>query len=141
MDFDIGSNQYRNATNSIEIDGLGQFSFEFNRRYNETALRGLIFDRSGGLAAKIADSSLDLNIRGEFETLSEPSVIKLVRRQTQEVLLEVKFLDKDRIQIHKAKLYTGKGHPFEVTPTSWKLGENSHSGEYKDCAGGPVQLQ
>ena len=140
MDFDIGSNQFRNATNNIEIDGLGQFTFEFNRRYNEMVLRGLIYDRSGGLAAKIADSSLDLNIRGEFEVLSEPSVLKLVRRQTQEVLLEVKFLDKDRIQIHKAKLYTGKGHPFEVTPTAWRLGENAHSGEYKDCAGGPVQL-
>ena len=140
MDFDIGSNRYRNASNSIEIDGMGQFSFEYNRRYNEMTLRGLIFDRNGGLAAKIIESSLDLNIRGEFEVLSAPSVIKLLRRETKDVLLEVKFLDNDRVEISKAKLYTGKGRPFEVTPTAWSLAGNSHSGEYKDCTGGPVQL-
>lgn len=140
MDFDIGSNQYRNAKSSIEIDGMGQLVFEHNRRYNEMVLRGFIFDRNGGLTAKIADSSLELNIRGEFELFSESSAIKLVRRATQEVLLEIKFLDNDRVQIHQAKLYTGRGRPFEVTPTAWKLADSSHSGEYTDCAGGPVQL-
>jgi len=140
MDFDIGSNLYRNAANSIEIDGLGQFSFEHNRRYNEMTLRGLLFDLRGNLAAKIAESSLGLNIHGEFEMVSESSVVKVVRRETQEVLLEVKFLDKDRVQIHKAKLFTGKGLPFEVTPTHWRIGDTSHSGESVDCAGGPVQL-
>ena len=53
MDFDIGSNQYRNADNGIEIDGMAQFSFEHNRRYNEMMLRGLIFDQQGALVAKI----------------------------------------------------------------------------------------
>jgi hypothetical protein len=140
MDFDIGSNHYRNATAGIEIDGLGQFSFEYNRRYNEMTLRGLLFDRRGNLAAKIAESSLGLNIQGEFEMVSEPSAVKVVRRETQEVLLEVKFLDKDRVQIHKAKLFTGKGRPFEVTPTHWKIGDTIHSGESVDCEGKPVQL-
>jgi hypothetical protein len=140
MDFDIGSNQYRNALNSIEIDGLGQFSFEFTRRYNEMMLRGALFDSKGELTAKIAESSLLLNIRGEFEVLTEPSVVKVIRRGNEEVVLEVKFLDKDHVQINKARLFTSKGHPFEVTPTFWKLGESSHSGEFRDCAGGPVQL-
>jgi hypothetical protein len=140
MDFDIGSNQYRNAMNSIEIDGLGQFSFEFTRRHNEMMLRGTLFDSKGELAAKIAESSLLLNIRGEFEVLTEPSVVKVIRRGNEEVVLEVKFLDKDHVQINKAKLFTSKGRPFEVTPTFWKLGESSHSGEFRDCTGGPVQL-
>jgi hypothetical protein len=140
MDFDIGSNQFKNASSNIEIDGMGQISFEFNRRYNEIMVRGLIFDRNGGLVAKIVENGLDLNIRGEFEVVTEPAVVKLIRRNTREVLLEVKFTDKDRIQIHTAKLVSSKGHPLEITPTFWKIGDNSHSGEYKDCAGGPVQL-
>lgn len=140
MDFDIGSNFYRNAQDSIEIDGLRQFSFEHNRRYNEMMLKGLIFDRSGTLAAQISENSLSLNIRGEYEMVSEGSVVKVMHREKQEVLLELKFLDKDHVQIHKARLVTGKGHAFEVTPTMWKIGDKTHSGESMDCAGEPVRL-
>ena len=63
MQFDIGGNQYRNASNSIEIDGMGHFLFEYNRRYNDMTLRGMIFDRTGNLVARISESSLALNLR------------------------------------------------------------------------------
>ena len=141
MDFDIGSNQYRNAANGIEVDGMAQFSFEHNRRYNEMMLRGLIFDPRGSLVAKIAENSLVVNLQGEFEMRSEHPVVKLLRRETEEVLLEVKFLDGNRVQIHKAKLYTGKGKPLEITPTLWKLKDETHSGENVDCDGKPVSLK
>jgi len=141
MDFDIGSNQYRNAADGIEIDGMTQFSFEHNRRYNEMMLRGLIFDQRGSLVAKIAENSFAVNLQGEFEMQSEYPVVKLLRRETEEVLLEVKFLDGNHIQIHKARLYTGKGKPFEVTPTLWKLKDETHSGENIDCEGKPVSLK
>lgn len=141
MDFDIGSNQYRNAADGIEIDDMAQFSFEHNRRYNEMMLRGLIFDQRGSLVAKIAENSLAVNLQGEFEMQSEYPVVKLLRRETEEVLLEVKFLDSNHIQIHKARLYTGKGKPFEVTPTLWKLKDDTHSGENIDCEGKPVSLK
>ena len=141
MDFDIGSNQYRNAADGIEIDGMAQLSFERNRRYNEMMLRGLIFDLQGSLVAKIAENSLVINLQGEFEMRSEHPVVKLLRRETEEVLLEVKFLDGNRVQIHKARLYTGKGKPFEVTPALWKLKDETHSGENVDCDGKPVSLK
>ncbi|TSA05230.1 MAG: hypothetical protein D4R81_00530 [Nitrospiraceae bacterium] len=141
MDFDIGSNQYRNASDGIEIDGMTQFSFEHNRRYNEMMLRGLIFDQRGSLVAKISENGLAMNLQGEFEMQSEYPVVKLLRRETEDVLLEVKFLDGNHIQIHKARLYTGKGKPFEVTPALWKLKDETHSGENVDCEGKPVSLK
>jgi len=141
MDFDIGSNQYRNASDGIEIDGMTQFSFEHNRRYNEMMLRGLIFDQRGSLVAKISENGLAMNLQGEFEMQSEYPVVKLLRRETEDVLLEVKFLDGNHIQIHKARLYTGKGKPFEVTPTLWRLKDETHSGENVDCEGKPVSLK
>jgi len=142
MDFDIGSNHYRNASNSIEIEGVPHLSFEHNRRYNEMTLRGFLYDTKGNLVGKIVESSLALNIQGEFEMRSEPPVVKVVRRGTDEVLLEVKFLSKDHVQIHKAKLYSIKGRPFEVTPKHWKLGDDApHSGEDADCAGNAASLK
>ena len=142
MDFDIGSNHYRNASNSIEIEGMPHLSFEHNRRYNEMTLRGFLYDTKGNLVGKIVESSLALNIQGEFEMRSEPPVVKVVRRGTDEVLLEVKFLSKDHVQIHKAKLYSIKGRPFEVTPKHWKLGDDApHSGEDADCAGNAASLK
>jgi len=141
MDFDIGSNQYRNAADGIEIDGMQQFSFEHNRRYNEMMLRGLIFDQRGTLVAKISENSLALNLQGEFEMRLEHPVVQLLHRDTEEVLLEVKFLDGARVQIHKAKLYSGKARPFEVTPTLWRLKDETHSGENVDCDGKPVSLK
>lgn len=141
MDFDIGSSQYRNAANSIEIDDMAQFSFEHNRRYNEMMLRGLIFDQQGSLVAQISENSLAMNIQGEFEMQSEYPVVKLLRRETEDVLLEVKFLDGNRVQIHKARLYTGRGKRFEITPTLWKLKDDTHSGENVDCDGKPVSLK
>jgi len=142
MDFDIGSNHYRNASNSIEIDGLGQFSFEYNRRYHEMTLRGFVYDQRGNLVGKIAESSLAVNIQGEFEIRPEPSIVKLLHRESEQVLLEVKFLGKDHVQIHKAKLYSIKGRPFEVTPKHWKLGDDApHSGEDADCNGNAVSLK
>jgi hypothetical protein len=142
MDFDIGSNHYRNASPSIEIEGVPHLSFEHNRRYNEMTLRGFVYDQKGNMVSKIAESSLAINIQGEFETRMEPSVVKLLRRQTEEVLLEVKFLDKEHVQIHKAKLFSIKGRPFEVTPKHWKLGDDApHSGEDMDCGGNAASLK
>jgi len=142
MDFDIGSNHYRNASNSIEIEGMPHLSFEHNRRYNEMTLRGFLYDTKGNLVGKIVESSLAFNIQGEFEMRSEQPVVKVVRRGTDEVLLEVKFLDKTRVQIHKAKLYSIKGRPFEVTPKHWKIGDEApHSGEDVDCNGNAVSLK
>ena len=140
MDFDIGSNVYRNAEARIDIDGLSQLVFDYNKRYNELMLKGMIFDQNGTLAARIAENTLALNIRGSFEITSEGPVIKVLDRETQNVLLELKFIDKNKIQLHKAKLYTGRGHPFEVTPTMWRLGDKTHSGESVDCGGKPVEL-
>jgi len=140
MDIEIGSNVYRNAQGVIDIDGMTQFSFDHNRRYNETMLKGMVFDQHGTLAARISENSLSLNLRGEYEMVSDASVVKLLHREKQEVLLEVKFLDKERVQIHKARLFTGRGRPFEVTPSLWRLADKSHSGETLDCAGEPVKL-
>ena len=142
MDFDIGSNHYRNAAPSIEIEGMPHLSFEHNRRYNEMTLRGFLYDTKGNLVGKIVESSLAMNVQGEFEMRSEPSVVKVLRRETEEVILEVKFLDKNRIQIHKAKLYSIKGRPFEVTPKNWKIGDDApRSGEDMDCGGNAVSLK
>jgi len=142
MDFDIGSNHYRNAAPSIEIEGMPHLSFEHNRRYNEMTLRGFLYDTKGNLVGKIVESSLAINIQGEFEMRSEPSVVKLLRRETEKVILEAKFLDKNRVQIHKANLYSIKGRPFEVTPKHWKLGDDApRSGEDIDCEGKPVSLK
>jgi len=142
MDFDIGSNNYRNAAPSIEIEGMPHLSFEHNRRYNEMTLRGFLYDTKGNLVGKIVESSLALNIQGEFEMRSVPSVVKVLRRGTEAIILEVKFLDKDHVQIHKAKLYSIKGRPFEVTPKHWKLGDDAlRSGEDVDCGGNAVSLK
>ena len=140
MDIEIGSNVYRNAQGVIDIDGMTQFSFDHNRRYNETMLKGMVFDQHGTLAARISENSLSLNLRGEYEMVSDASVVKLLHREKQEVLLEVKFLDNERVQIHKARLFTGRGRPFEVTPSLWRIADKSHSGETLDCAGEPVKL-
>ena len=140
MDFDIGSNSYRNAQSSVDVDGIWQFSFEHNRRYNEMMLKGLIFDQNGTMAAKISENSLSLNIRGEYEIVSDPTVVKVLNRQNQNVILEVRFHNKDRVQIHHARLHTGKGHVLEITPTFWKINGKSHSGESMDCEGQPVKL-
>ncbi len=142
MDFDIGSNHYRNAAPSIEIDGMPHLSFEHNRRYNEMTLRGFLYDTKGNLVGKIVESSLALNIQGEFEMRSVPAVVKVLRRVTEALILEVKFLDKDHVQIQKAKLYSIKGRPFEVTPKHWKLGDDApRSGEDVDCSGNAVSLK
>jgi hypothetical protein len=142
MDFDIGSNHYRNASPSIEIEGVPHLSFEHNRRYNEMTLRGFVYDQKGNMVSKIAESSLAINIQGEFEMRTEPSVIKLLRRETEEVLLEVKFLNKDHVQINKAKLYSIKGRPFEVTPKHWKIGDDApRTGEDVDCGGNAASLK
>ncbi len=142
MDFDIGSNHYRNAAPSIEIEGMPHFSFEHNRRYNEMALRGFLYDTKGNLVGKIVESSLALNIQGEFEMRSVPSVVKVLRRGTETVILEVTFLDENRVQIQKAKLYSIKGRPFEVTPKHWKIGDDApHSGEDVDCNGNAASLK
>lgn len=142
MDFDIGSNQYRNADPCIEIDGMVQFAFEHNRRYNEMMLLGLVFDQRGTMVAKISENSLSINHQGEFEMQAEYPVVKLLRRETEDVLLEIKFLDGgNRVQIVKARLYTGKGKPFEVTPKLWKLKDDTHSGENVDCGGKAVSLK
>jgi hypothetical protein len=140
MDFEIGSNFYRNAQGRIDIDGMTQFSFDHNRRYNETMLKGMVFDQHGTLAARISENTLSLNLRGEYEMVSDASMVKVLHKEKQEILLEVKFLDKERVQIHRARLFTGRGRTFEVTPSLWRIADKSHSGETLDCAGDPVTL-
>jgi hypothetical protein len=140
MDFEIGSNVYRNAQGRIDIDGMTQFSFDHNRRYNETMLKGMVFDQHGTLAARISENTFSLNLRGEYEMVSDASMVKVLHKEKQEILLEVRFLDKERVQIHRARLFTGKGRMFEVTPSLWRIADKSHSDETLDCAGEPVTL-
>ena len=80
MDFEIGSNMYRNAQGRIDIDGMTQFSFDYNRRYNETMLKGMVFDQHGTLAARISENTLSINLRGEYEMVSDASMVKVVHK-------------------------------------------------------------
>jgi hydroxymethylpyrimidine pyrophosphatase-like HAD family hydrolase len=141
MDFDIGSNIYRNALSSIEVDGLWQFSFEYNRRYNEMMLKGLIFDQNGTMTAKLSENSLSFNVRGEYEIVSDPVTVKVLHRENRKVILEVTFQGRDRVQIHNAHLYTGKGHTLEITPTFWKINGKTHTHESMDCQGESLRLE
>src|SRR5438132_14055355 len=99
MDFDIGSNRYRNSSNSIEIDGMSHLLFEFNRRYSEMTLRGFVYDQKGNMVGKISESSLAMNIQGELEMRSVPSVVKVLCRGTEEDILEVSIKGNDQEQI------------------------------------------
>lgn len=140
MDVEIGSDLFQNTDGTIEIEGLPQIEVVLKSPNGPLLVTLIVPDQDGRVLAKVMDSTLAFNESGMYAVSRTPTSLKMMKTQSETVVLQVDLKEPDRIAIRQAELTTLKGHVLEVTPVEWRIGEKKSRGAESDQKGGPVVI-
>lgn len=141
MELNIGSNIIRNTNGVLTVQGKEQIFLEIGERDDQLLLTMDIYDSAGNHIAKLRRNAWVFNNKDRFEITTIPSSLKLIDKETGDIVVEANVLDRNRIQILQGRFFTHKGHFLEVTPAFWRIaGSITMSGNMFDSCGGAVAL-
>ncbi len=140
MELNIGSNIIRNTSGILNVQGKEQIAIEIGRDA-QLLLTMDIYDSKGNHIAKLSRNAWAFNNKDMFGVTTNPSSLKLINKETDEIVVEVNVIDRNTIQIPQGKFYTHRGHLLEITPQFWKIdGGIIMSGSEFDSCGGAVAI-
>lgn len=142
MELNIGSNIIRNTSGVLNVQGKEQISLEIGERDNQLLLTMDIYDSAGDHIAKLRRNAWVFNKRDQFEVNTSLVSLKLIDKETGEIVVEANVVDKDKIQVLQGRFYTHTGHLLEITPEFWRIGDSiKMSGNIIDSCGGAVAIE
>ncbi|WP_447973964.1 hypothetical protein [Nitrospira sp. Kam-Ns4a] len=139
MDMVIGSNLYRNADGTVEIEGLPQITVVL-RKSGGPLVSFVAYDDMGRVTGKIIDSTMAFNERRALELTKSATGVLVRNTETGRVVLQVDVKEDGRVVIPQAEFLTVKAHLLKVTPTEWTLEQKRMSGGDSDLGGKPVAI-
>ena len=111
MDIEIGSNLYRNANGTIEVEGVPQIHVARHPSTGMLLVNFALFDSNGRMLAKVVDSTMMFNERRAYElTKTNKSVAMKEERE----LTMVKHIMKAHMHAH-GWLLTDSQRPCECS--------------------------
>jgi len=140
MELDIGSNIIRNTNGVLNVTGKQQISLEFER--DRLLLTMDIYDFTAAHIAKLRRNAWVFNNKDRFVITTAPTSLKLQDKETDETVVEVNVVTKDKIRIHHGRFHTHKGDLLEITPKYWCIYGRivTMSGNVFDSLGGAVKI-
>ena len=140
MELNIGSNIIRNTSSVLNVQGEEQISLEIGERDDQLLLTMDIYDSAGNHVAKLRRNAWVFNNRDRFEVTTSPASLKLIDKESADIVVEANIMGKDRIQIPQGKFYTHRGQLLEITPQYWRIGGITMSGCVIDGCGRAVAI-
>ncbi len=150
MELEIGSNTFRNTNGVLTLQGKEQLVLELRPDSNLLLLTMDLYNKDGDHIAHLRRNRWAFNIEDRFTLFSQPPSpslfldppsLKLLDRDTDEVVLEATVVEKDRIVIPQGMFFTHQGQLVEITSHLCRLsGIITMFGEVRDVRGGPVVL-
>jgi hypothetical protein len=123
------------------VQGQEQISLEIGEIDIQLLLSMDIYNTDRNHIAKLRRNAWVFNNNNRFEITTSPDSLKLIDRETGEIVVEANVLDRDKIQILQGRFYTHRGHLLEITPHYWRIaGGITLSGNVFDGCGGVVNL-
>jgi hypothetical protein len=140
MELNIGSNIVRNASGVLNVQGKNQITVEI-RPDMQLLLTMDIYDSNGKHIAKLRRNAWTFNNKDRFEVTTNPTSLKLIDKESGEIVVEVNVKDRNTIQIINGNFYTHNGVLLEITPDFWRIGGGmTMSGSTFDGCGSAVAI-
>ena len=135
MEIDIGSNIFRDTNGVLNVQGKEQISLKIGRD-GQLLLTMDIYNSEGNHIAKLQSNAWAFNNKNRFEVTTIPASLKLIDKESGEIVVEVNVVDKNKIQILKGKFYTYKKSLLEITPEFWRIagGEKISGNVFDRCS-------
>jgi hypothetical protein len=140
MDIEIGSNLYRNADGTVEVEGVPQIALTLKGATGPLLVNFVQFDQVGRITAKIVDSSMAFNERRAHELSTSPTGVLLKNLELGKVVLHVELKEGGRVSFRQGNILTVKGHLLEISPTEWRIEKHRLSGQESDLQGKSVSI-
>ncbi len=141
----IGSNLFRNTNGVVKINGKEQLVIETNPEEGALLLTADLYGEDGARIAHLRRNVLMLNRTGQIAVETHRSQadfhadapwVRLLNRQSGEILLEARALSRRRVHIMSGKFRSHKGSLIEITAHYCRLGANTtHFGDIVDSGG------
>lgn len=140
MELNIGSNIIRNTSGVLNVQGKEQIALEVGESDQQVLLTMDIYDSQRNHIAKLRRNAWVFNNKERFQITTAPSSLKLIDRETGDVIVEVNVIDKNRLQILQGKFFTHTGNLLEITPQFWRIMGLTMSGCVIDSCGTAVAI-
>ncbi|MBH0201312.1 MAG: hypothetical protein HP496_03160 [Nitrospira sp.] len=136
MDIDIGSNFYRNANGTIEVEGVPQIQLTRHPTTGALLVSFALFDSTGKMLAKVVDSTMMFNERRAYEL----TIVAVKETESGKTLLHLEVKAPELVSFSRGEFHSMKGHLLQVSPTEWKIDKQRKSGLTQDAKGGAVSI-
>lgn len=140
MDIEIGSNLYRNANGTIEIEGVPQIQVARHLSTGALLVTFALFDANGRMLAKLVDSTMMYNERRAYELTKTNQSVAMKEAESGKILLHIEAKAAEVVSLSRGEFHTMKGRLFQVSPTEWKLEKQQTSGLTQETDGGVVSI-
>lgn len=139
MELNIGSNIINNTSGVLTVQGKEQVFLEIGED-GKLLLTMDVYDSNRNHVAKLRRNAWAFNNKERFEVTTSPKSLQLRDKESGAVVVEVKVLDKDSIEIPRGEFYTHLGNLLEITPHYWRIGGLTMSDNLFDSCGGAVAI-
>jgi hypothetical protein len=140
MELNIGSNIIRNTTGILNVRGKNQITVELGKNSGQLLLNMDVYDAAGQHVAKLRRNAWTFNTKERFDITTAPESLKLTDKDTGQVVVEAKVTGKNQVTITNGAFYTHSGELLEISPTYWRIGGITMSGNVFDGVGGAVAI-
>lgn len=139
MELNIDSNIIRNTSGVLNVAGEEQIFLEIGGD-GQLLLTMDIYDTGRQHVAKLRRNAWAFNNNDRFTITTHPSSLKLIDKETSEVVVEANVIGINQIQILNGRFYTHRGDLLEITPQFWRIHGITMSGNIIDSCGGAIAL-
>ncbi len=138
----IGSNLVSNTTGIIRVEGVIEPLIHVERGSADLQLLLTmnVYDKSANHLARLRRNAWAFNQAGNYEITTDPRSLRLTSKSTGDTLVEVRVIDRDRIEIPNGTFYSPTGIQICITPTELRIGGVRMSGNTIDACGNAIVL-
>jgi hypothetical protein len=150
MELTIGSNIFRNTNGVLALQGKEQIVLEMKSDQTQLLLTMDLYDAEGSHIAHLRRNFWAFNDKNRFQLstspvslslFTDPAWLRLTDKETDDVVLEVSAVDKERVHVLRGKFYTHKGKLVEITSHYCRMiGGITKFGDVADVQGGAVMI-
>ena len=117
----IGSNLFKDIPSILNVDGKNQIYLEIGERDQQLLLTIDIYNSNGDHVAKLRRNAWVFRKEDIYEITTNPKSLKLIDRENNETILEIKVTNRNSIEITKGRFYTPNGSLIEIARDYLKI--------------------
>lgn len=127
MRVNIGSNVFTDTPTILEVKGKSQMIIEEGKNDFQALLTMDFYDEDGKHIAKLRRNSWVFNDKS-YEITTNPKSLKLIDKETNELIMEINVESTSKVRVSNAKFYTSHGQQCIITPNTFVIGGLTMSG-------------